>query len=129
MEFLIEKALQVRKKAYAPYSNFSVGAALETIEGKIFTGCNIENVAFSPTMCAERVAFSKAISEGNVNFRRIVIVGGQVNKEPLDFCPPCGVCRQVMTEFCEEDFEIIMAKTTTEFEIYLLADILPMGFG
>lgn len=128
MEQLIMRALEARKYSYSPYSGFRVGAALETMEGDIYTGCNIENAAYTPTNCAERTAFFKAISEGKRNFRRIVIVGGY-EEEPENYCAPCGVCRQVMREFCQEDFAVILARTATDYKEYTLEQLFPEGFG
>lgn len=128
MKKLIEKALQARQNAYAPYSEFRVGAALETKDGKIYTGCNIENAAFSPTNCAERTAFFKAVSEGERDFVRIAIVGGKGDEMAAP--SPCGVCRQVMMEFCNPDtFEVIMAKSTEDFDVVMLSELFPRGFS
>ena len=121
---LINKAIEAREKAYAPYSKFKVGAALKTKDGKIYLGCNIENASFSMTNCAERTAFFKAVSEGEKEFSAIAIVGG---KDKLEFCPPCGACRQVMSEFCDKDFKIILFDGEKEYE-YTLGEILPLGF-
>ncbi|WP_034452110.1 cytidine deaminase [Butyrivibrio sp. AE2032] len=126
---LIKTALSMRKRSYTPYSHFNVGAALISKDGRIFTGCNIENAAFTPTNCAERTAFFKAVSEGVKDFEAIVIAGGAEDAKELDYCPPCGVCRQVMSEFCEDDFKIILAKSETEYVICSLADSLPDRFG
>ena len=115
---LMNLARQAREHAYAPYSNFKVGAALLCRNGKVYTGCNVENAAYSPTLCAERVAFGKAISEGEKDFLAIAVVG---NTAP---CTPCGVCRQVMAEFCGPDFVIC-----TEGAEYTLKDLLPAGFS
>ncbi len=106
-KILIEKAVEAMKKSYSPYSDFKVGAALLTKSGKVYTGCNIENASYSPTVCAERTAFFKAVSEGEKEFTAIAVVGGK-NGEIASFCPPCGVCRQVMAEFCDKDFMIIL---------------------
>lgn len=127
MKKLIEKALQAREFSYAPYSEFRVGAALETAKGEIITGCNIENGAYTPTNCAERTAIFKAVSEGKRDFVRIAIVGG---KEDEMVAPaPCGVCLQVMMEFCDpKTFEIVMAKSVTDYEVYTLSELLPKGF-
>jgi cytidine deaminase len=121
-------ALEARLHAYSPYSGFKVGAALETADGEIYTGCNIENAAYTPTNCAERTAFFKAVSEGKRVFRRIAIAGGY-GKDPEDYCAPCGVCRQVMAEFCGKDFEIILAKNITEYKTYTLGEMLPESFA
>ncbi len=126
---LIKLALEARKLSYSPYSGFAVGAALLCKDGSVFTGCNIENSAFTPTNCAERTAFFKAVSEGKKEFSKIAVVGGNSNNEtPESLCPPCGVCRQVMKEFCSPDFEIIMAKSEEEYNIMTLADLLPASF-
>lgn len=127
-EELIDIAMAQLAYSYAPYSNFKVGAALETEDGNVYSGCNIENAAFGPGNCAERTAFFKAISEGKRKFLRIVIVGGKEG-QVADFCSPCGVCRQVMREFCKNDFEIILAKSRTEWKIYTLEELLPESFG
>ena len=108
---LVNRALEARTFAYAPYSHFQVGAALLTKEGQIFTGCNIENAAYSPTNCAERTAVFKAVSEGVRAFAAIAIVGGMEGREPTDLTAPCGVCRQVFMEFCEpKEFRILLGK-------------------
>ncbi len=124
---LISMALKARKNSYSPYSKFMVGAALLGVDGKIFTGCNIENGAYSPSCCAERTAFFKAVSQGYKKFKAIAIVGGYKDS-PLVFCPPCGVCRQVMKEFCDDNFQIILAKDETTFKGYTLAQLLPQAF-
>lgn len=126
---LINLAANARKNSYSPYSHFAVGAALLCADGSVYTGCNIENSAFSPTNCAERTAFFKAVSEGNRNFVKIVVIGGDSDKEISEnYCPPCGVCRQVMKEFCSGDFEIIIAKTPEDYKIMTLSELLPAGF-
>ncbi len=126
---LISKALEVRKNSYSPYSGFSVGAALLCSDGSVYTGCNIENSAFSPTICAERTAFFKAVSEGKLNFTKIAVVGGESEYEnPVNYCPPCGVCRQVMREFCNGDFEIIIAKSCGDYKVKTLSGLLPESF-
>lgn len=128
MEELIEKALEAREHAYAPYSDFMVGAVLECADGTLYTGCNIENASYSPTNCAERTAFFKAVSEGKRRFRRIVIVGGKEGE--LTDISPCGVCLQVMAEFCDpERFEIIMAKSVQEYVCRTLGEMLPVRFS
>lgn len=129
-EILIEEAFRMRRFSYAPYSDFKVGAALATKGERIFTGCNIENSAFSPTVCAERTAFFKAVSEGEKDFEAIAIVGGKEGTKEFDFCPPCGVCRQVMTEFCDPDnFKIILAKSVDEYKIFTLRELMPESFS
>lgn len=126
---LINAALKARENAYVPYSNFRVGAALLTDKGKVFTGCNIENMAFSPTNCAERTAFFKAVSEGERKFTAIAVVGGEHNREK-EYCPPCGVCRQVMMEFCDpETFFVILANSETDYKILTLKELLPYSFN
>lgn len=126
---LITKAFDARKNSYSPYSNFCVGAALLTTDNKIYTGCNIENSAYSPTNCAERTAFFKAICEGVRSFKAIAIVGGDKDATDFNYCPPCGVCRQVMMEFCDANsFEIVLAISKENYKIYTLAQLLPESF-
>ena len=115
--------------AYTPYSHFNVGAALLAKNGTVYTGCNIENASLTPTNCAERTAFFKAVSEGVKEFTAIAVVGGPASETTLGICAPCGVCRQVMREFCDDDFEVILAKTEKDYIIYTLKEILPLGFG
>ncbi len=124
---LIDLAKKARENAYAPYSNFTVGAALLTKDKHVFTGCNIENATFSPTNCAERTAFFKAISEGEREFEAIAIVGGKKNEKSA-LCPPCGVCRQVMLEFCDPDFKIIL-EDENEIKVFTLSEIIPLNFN
>lgn len=129
IEKLMETAIEQIKYSYAPYSGFKVGASLLTEEGKIYTGCNIENASYTPTNCAERTAFFKAVSEGERNFKAIAIVGG---KDGLltSYTAPCGVCRQVMMEFCNPDeFKIILGISKEDYKIYTLKELLPLGFG
>lgn len=127
---LISMAMEVRERAYAPYSRFLVGAALLANSGKVYTGCNIENASFTPTNCAERTAFFKAVSDGEKHFAMIAVVGGPATAKQLEYCPPCGVCRQVMREFCDpEDFLVILGQGSGEWQEYRLKDLLPMGFG
>lgn len=128
---LIEEAKKARKMAYAPYSEFLVGAALLLEDGSIFHGCNIENAAYSPSNCAERTAIFKAISEGKRNFLAIAIVGAKkdIPEEQWDFCTPCGVCRQVLTEFCDlETFQVILCRGKDEVKSLLLKELLPYSF-
>lgn len=120
---LIEKALAVRNNAVAPFSDFRVGAALLTTEGNVYCGCNMENSAYSPTICAERAAFAAAISAGERHFKRIAVAG-----DSDDYCYPCGVCRQVMAEYCEDDFEILAVKTVEEYRLHTLGELLPHAF-
>ena len=124
---LVCLAKEAMQKSYSPYSNFSVGAALLSKSGKIYSGCNIENASFSPTCCAERTAFFKAVSEGETMFSKIAVVGGK-NKEISEFCAPCGVCRQVMREFCDDDF-IIVLSNGEEIREYKLSELLPVSFS
>lgn len=129
IEEMIELAIRQMEFSYAPYSRFRVGAALLSKGGQMYTGCNIENAGFSPTNCAERTAFFKAVSEGTTEFRAICIVGGK-DGILTEYASPCGVCRQVMMEFCDPDtFEIVLAKSKEEYKIYTLKEMLPMGFG
>lgn len=126
---LIETATEQLKVSYAPYSHFHVGAALLAKNGEIYTGCNIENAAYTPTNCAERTAFFKAVSEGIREFQAICIVGGK-DGVLTEYAPPCGVCRQVMMEFCDPElFQIILATGTDQYEIFTLKELLPLGFG
>ena len=125
---LVKEALEARKMAYTPYSGFAVGAALLTKDGKIYRGCNIENASYSPTNCAERTAFFKAISEGEREFEAIAVVGGPAGEPPVDFCYPCGVCRQVMAEFCDDEFTVLIGKSEDEIREHKLSDILPHTF-
>lgn len=120
---LINKAIQAREKSYSPYSNFKVGASVMGESGKIYSGCNIENAAYSPTICAERVAIFKAISNGEREIKKIALIGSTDS-----FTYPCGVCRQVMTEFASDDFEIIVAKNIEEYVSYALDDLMPNSF-
>lgn len=126
---LVERAFEARKRAYTPYSHHKVGAALLGKNGQIYLGCNIENAAFTPSNCAERTAVFKAVSEGQLEFDAIAVVGGMEDAEELDYCAPCGVCRQVLREFCDNDFEIILAKDVEHRKTLTLKEILPLGFG
>ena len=125
---LVREALEARKQSYCPYSGFAVGAALLCGDGTVFRGCNIENAAYPATNCAERTAMFKAVSEGNTDFREIAIVGGPKGKEPKDFCAPCGVCRQVMQEFCAPSFMIYMGRSDGTYVAESLGAMLPYGF-
>ena len=127
-EELLAMAKEAMMNAYAPYSGFFVGAALLTKAGKVYTGYNIENAAFSPTNCAERTAFFKAVSEGEREFAAIAVVGGK-NGVITDLCSPCGVCRQVMQEFCGPEFLIHMGKEHDGIETVTLQELLPYGFS
>lgn len=129
---LIKKAFEARDLSYSPYSGFQVGAALLGGSNKIFQGCNIENASYTPSNCAERTAFFKAVSEGEKEFSAIAIVGGRKDTamEDMDFCAPCGVCRQVMVEFCDtKTFEVILAKNDQDYCVYKLEDLLPLSFS
>ena len=124
---LVRFAFDMMRRAYAPYSHFTVGAALLGRNGKIYTGCNVENAAYSPTCCAERTAFFNAVADGCRKFEAIAVVGGP-DGNVTDYCPPCGVCRQVMTEFCGPEFMVILAKSHTERKVYQLRELLPESF-
>ncbi len=129
---LIRKALEVRERAYTPYSGFQVGAALLSRKGTVFLGCNVENAAYTPTNCAERTAFFQAVAQGEREFSAIAIVGGAAGSTSgeRDYCAPCGVCRQVMMEFCDpEEFLVILARDEEDFREYRLSQLFPMGFG
>lgn len=124
---LVKEAYEAQKMAYVPYSGFSVGAALLARNGTIYRGCNIENAAYTPTNCAERTAFFKAVSEGVTEFAAIAIVGN-AKGEAGTYCAPCGVCRQVMAEFCDPvDFQVILGAGQAA-KVYSLGELLPMGF-
>ena len=129
---LYDEACKARDMAYAPYSGFTVGAALLTTDEKVYLGCNIENSAYTPTCCAERVAFYKAVSDGYTkpsDFQAIAIAGGMKDEEARSKCPPCGVCRQVMSEFCDADsFLVIMTGDENGPEVHNLSELLPFGF-
>ncbi len=128
-ERLMELALEARERSYSPYSHFRVGAALLCADGSVYTGCNIENAAFTPGICAERTAVYKAVSEGKRDFQAIAIAGGPEGGEPA-LTAPCGVCRQVMREFCDpEEFRIILGAGTGEKQVFLLKELFPLSFG
>lgn len=130
---LIATAVKMTEKSYAPYSHFHVGAALLDKNGKIWTGCNVENAAYGPSNCAERTAVFKAVSEGVKEFQAIAIAGGAENSDGKvviqDFCPPCGVCRQVLSEFCSKDFKIILVNGKSETKEFTLGELLPESFS
>ncbi|MBR5597328.1 MAG: cytidine deaminase [Lachnospiraceae bacterium] len=130
-EELVKVAYEAQKFSYSPYSGFQVGAALLTKGGKVYTGCNIENAAFSPTNCAERTAFFKAVSEGEKQFEAIAIVGNKAGspKEQWEFCTPCGVCRQVMLEFVDPENFVIYAGKGNEIRCFTLKELLPESFS
>lgn len=128
---LVKKAFEAQKFSYSPYSNFKVGAALLAKNGNIYLGCNIENASYSPTNCAERTAFFKAVSEGVYGFEAIAIVGnpGTLEAGKGEYCAPCGVCRQVMAEFCDaKTFKVILAVSEDDYKEFLLEELLPLGF-
>ena len=124
---LMRLAVKARENAYAPYSGFRVGAALLSKSGRVYPGCNVENAAYGPSNCAERTAVFRAVSEGEREFEAIAIVGGR-EKEPRALCAPCGVCRQVLAEFCDKDFRILLG-TPDAIEVYTLSQLLPLSFG
>ncbi len=127
---LAELALKMREKSYAPYSHFCVGAALLTESGEIYLGCNVENASYPATNCAERTAVFHAVSEGETHFQAIAIAGGKKEQQCLEYVPPCGICRQVLAEFCDpEEFEVILAKSPQEYRVFRLQELFPMGFG
>ena len=127
-EVLVKAAIDTTKYAYVPYSNFKVGAAILAENGKIYTGCNIENASYSPTNCAERTAIFKAVSEGVTKFKKIAVVGGP-NGNLENYCPPCGVCRQVISEFADEDFELILGTSENTYAVYnFFEEVLPLSF-
>ncbi len=126
---LIRLAQQARTRAVAPYSRFTVGAALRSVDGQVFTGCNIENAAFTPTNCAERTALFKAVSEGVTKFTDIAVVGARIGEVNELVTGPCGVCRQALYEFCGPSLNVIMAKTPDDFIERTLGELLPFGFG
>lgn len=125
---LVQRALEARRNAYCPYSGFAVGAALLCADGAVYAGCNVENAAFTPGSCAERTAFFRAVADGQRRFRAIAVVGGPKGQEPASFCAPCGVCRQVMREFCGPDFQVILFDGSGQ-KIMTLSELLPMAFG
>ena len=127
-QILVEAAIEATKFAYVPYSNFKVGAAILADNGKIYTGCNIENASYSPTNCAERTAIFKAVSEGVTKFKKIAVVGGP-NGNLENYCPPCGVCRQVISEFADEEFELILGTSKNTYAVYnFFEEVLPLSF-
>ena len=127
-EVLVKAAIEATKYAYVPYSNFKVGAAILAENGKIYTGCNIENASYSPTNCAERTAIFKAVSEGVTKFKKIAVVGGP-NGNLENYCPPCGVCRQVISEFADKDFELILGTSENTYAVYnFFEEVLPLSF-
>ena len=130
---LIEQAIAMTERSYAPYSHFHVGAALLGKDGKVYTGCNVENAAYGPSNCAERTAVFKAVSEGCREFEAIAIAGGLEDSEGVpqikDYCPPCGVCRQVLAEFCNKDFKIYLTDGADNIKEFTLGQLLPESFS
>ena len=130
---LVKTAIEMTNRSYVPYSHFHVGAALLDKNGKVWTGCNIENATFGATNCAERTAIFKAVSEGVKDFEAIAVAGGpeDSNGKPVldDFCPPCGICRQVLAEFCSRDFKVILATGKGEQKVFTLSELLPESFS
>ena len=126
---LIRRALEARRLAWCPYSGFAVGAALLCSDGTVFTGCNIENSSLGATNCAERTAIFSAVAAGHRDFSAIAICGGPAGSAPSVLCPPCGICRQVMTEFCSPDFRVILAVSAQDFTVSTLSALLPSSFG
>ena len=127
---LVELAFEARERAYTPYSHWTVGAALLCADGTVYQGCNIENAAYTPSNCAERTAFFRAVFDGQRDFAAIAVVGGPEGQEAPEYCTPCGVCRQVMQEFCDPaTFRIVVGRSDGEMRSYLLKELLPDGFG
>ena len=128
-EKLVALALEARERAYTPYSGFAVGAALLCADDSVYQGCNIENAAFGPTVCAERVAVFKAVSEGKRDFAAIAVAGGRAGQDVTGLFPPCGVCRQVLREFCGLDFPLYLVKENGSYETHSLGELLPFSFS
>ena len=126
---LVNLAIEAREHAYVPYSNFAVGAALLTKEGKVYQGCNIENSSYGAANCAERTAFFTAVYQGERNFEAIAIVGGKAGEPVHELCAPCGICRQVMREFCKDDFKIFLSKGDGTVLETTLTQLLPLSFS
>ena len=126
---LVESAISAREKAYVPYSRFMVGAALLTKNGKLYKGCNVENASYGAGICAERTAFVKAVSEGEREFAAIAIAGGREGDSIEGYAYPCGICRQVMLEFCDKDFKVIVASSTGDYKCHSLDELIPHGFS
>ena len=126
---LILKAKQAAENAYAPYSSFAVGAALLTETGEIYTGCNVENSSYGATNCAERTAVFKAVSDGKRSFKKLALVGRKMGKADGDICTPCGICRQILSEFCKNDFQILMSADGKSYKEVTLGDLLPNAFS
>ena len=128
-EELLKTAIEARENAYVPYSRFAVGAALLAKSGKAYRGCNIENAAYGPTNCAERTAFFTAVCAGEREFEALAICGGPAGKPVSELCAPCGVCRQVIREFCPDDFPIVLTTDGTKLYETTLAELLPLSFS
>ena len=126
---IILASISARENSYCPYSDFAVGAALKAKSGKIYTGCNVESAAFTPTCCAERLAFFKAVEAGETEFEAIAVMGGKKGEEIKTLCMPCGVCREVMREFCKEDFKVISVIDGQKFRVFEFEEILPNSFA
>lgn len=126
---LVHEALEARKNAYAPYSDFLVGAALLAANGKVYRGCNIESASFTPTNCAERTALFTAVCEGVHEFQAIAVVGGNRDADALSPCFPCGVCRQALMEFCMPEMPVVVGHSEEDYKVYTLGELLPHGFG
>lgn len=126
-KILIDKAIEAMKNSYSPYSDFKVGAALLGKSGKIYTGCNVENSSLSATVCAERTAIAKAVSMGETAFSAVAVVGGKKG-EIIDFCPPCGICRQMFSEFCDGSFKILLFNGK-DIKTFTQNELLPFSFG
>ena len=126
---LVNLAKDARARSYVPYSGFAVGAALLCKDGTVYQGCNIENAAYGPTICAERVAVFKAVYDGHRDFEAIAVAGGRAGEEITGLFPPCGVCRQVLREFCDLDFMLYLAKENGAYESYTLGELLPCSFS
>ena len=128
-ETLVALAKQARSRSYCPYSGFAVGAALLCADGIVYQGCNIENAAYGPSICAERVAVFRAVAEGKRDFAALAVAGGKAGEEITALCPPCGVCRQVLAEFCPPEFPVLLITGEDSFTRLPLGELLPMGFG
>lgn len=128
-EELLKTAIEARENAYVPYSHFAVGAALLAKSGKVYRGCNVENAAYGPTNCAERTAFFTAVCAGEREFEALAICGGSAGKPVSELCAPCGVCRQVIREFCPDDFPIVLTTDGTKLYETTLAELLPLSFS
>ena len=126
---MLKTAIEARENAYVPYSHFAVGAALLAKSGKVYRGCNVENAAYGPTNCAERTAFFTAVCAGEREFEALAICGGPAGKPVSELCAPCGVCRQVIREFCPDDFPIVLTTDGTKLYETTLAELLPLSFS